>query len=127
MGSWSFLTQFDINPATPTKTSNRKGSAKTLFYCLLFPILLPINLPNKTPAPTPQDCETACEFSVTLGALLLLLVGLLGRGCSAAGVELKALGGVWSACACGVVGSCGRVLKSAVVWGRCGYYLMIAA
>jgi len=27
----------------------------------------------------PQDCETACEFSVGLGALLLLLLGLLGR------------------------------------------------
>ena len=46
----------------------------------------------------PQDCETACEFSVGLGALLLLLVGLLGRGCSVAGVALRAVGGVWSAC-----------------------------
>ena len=27
----SFLTQFTANPATPTKTSHRKGSAKTLF------------------------------------------------------------------------------------------------
>ena len=38
---------------------------------------------------------------------------LLGRGCRAAGVVLRALGGVWSACwgLVGVVGSYGRVLK----------------
>jgi hypothetical protein len=48
----------------------------------------------------PQGCETACEFSVTIGALLLLLVAL------------RALGGVWSACG-GVVGSCGVVVMSA--------------
>ena len=45
---WSLLTDFTSNPATPTKTSHRKGSWKTLFYCLLFPTLLPILLPNKT-------------------------------------------------------------------------------
>ena len=38
-----------------------------------------------------------CEFSVTLGALLLLLLGLFGRGCSAAELALRALGSVWSA------------------------------
>ena len=53
-----------------------------------------------------------CEFSVTLGALLLLLVGLFGRCFSAAGVALRAQGGVWSA-----FGSCGRVLK--VEWWYC--------
>ena len=31
-------------------------------------------------------------------------MGLLGRGCSVAGVALRAVGGVWSACAWGVVG-----------------------
>ena len=30
-GRWSLLTDFTSNPATPTKTSHRKGSAKTLF------------------------------------------------------------------------------------------------
>lgn len=30
--TWSILTDFTSNPATPTKTSHRKGSAKTLFY-----------------------------------------------------------------------------------------------
>ena len=50
-----------------------------------------------------QDCETACEFSVTLGASLLLLVGLVtGRfwAVKAGGVDLalRATGGVWSAC-----------------------------
>ena len=29
--SWSFLNNYTSNPATPTKTSHRKGSAKTLF------------------------------------------------------------------------------------------------
>ncbi len=48
----------------------------------------------------PQDCETACEFAVILGALLLILV------------VLRALGGAWSACGV-LVGSCGRVVKSA--------------
>ena len=46
----------------------------------------------------PQGCETACEFSVTLGASLLLLVGLLRRGCSAAVGGAESSWGVWSAC-----------------------------
>ena len=68
----------------------------------------------------PQGCETACEISVTLGALLLLLVGLVERGCSAAGVALRAQGGVGVPVGCcGVLWrSYGRVLKSAAVMGQ---------
>ena len=72
----------------------------------------PASSSSDSSAPVPQDCEAACEFSVGLGALLLLLVGLIGRGCNAAGVALRALGGVWSACwvlvgrGGGLVGGC---------------------
>ena len=45
-------------------------------YLLHFYLHSTNNRLVQDPAPTPQDCEMICEFSVTLGALLLLLVGV---------------------------------------------------
>ena len=58
-----------------------------------------------------------CEFSAGLGALLLLLVGLFGRWCSAAGMAFGAVGGVWSACG-GLVGRGGVLWADAVKIGK---------
>ena len=74
----------------------------------------------------PQGCESPCEFSVGLGVLLLLLLGLLSKGCSAAVGGLRAVGGVGE-CLWGAVGSCGRVLKSAAVGGGVGIICLLPA